>query len=638
MRLQERRISMESLRSKLGIILLLVSMLLVQPAEAQNNLRMLIMGVDDTAYPQVNVFVSVRDERGRFVSDVQDQAFSLLVDGSPVSKFSIEKKVNETQAVTQLWLFDISDRYPNFNINREVTKEIINSLPPKDYIAIGSETEEFKLLQTFTYNKLQASNVLDNIQLSGNITAFYDSLYAAIDLLKEQPEPRALVFIGNGQESLVSKKKIEDVVEYALQNHVSIFSLGIGNLIYKPQLELLAEKTGGQVFYLPGKEEYKKELKETYLKLTNGVNELRQQYILSFTAPFNKNGSKHDITVGIQYQGWKAEDKSSFIACPGKLKLCLPDFAPPNTVGANSCIRPAVFSPDPPIDKLEMVVDGKSLCLVSAEPYECCLKNNIELGDHTFSFSVQDSGFDQVSLSTKLTVRKEMQVDIDAPDRVVGILPTIPITISINSLNSIFDVNVMVNDQEIKTIKNPISISKTPPYLYVLPIDFPANHFNPGRYTLVVVSKDAFQIVEKTEKSFDVISSSSSPPTAWILLIVVILLVVGFFFLRKKKGAVSSGAYLEELLGRSPGMKWPLGDMVVKLGRKAVENDIPLAGLNASRFMAEISYEDNTHVIRSLRPDNPVIVNGVPVAEVASLHNGDLIQAGESQFRYVTGG
>ena len=129
----------------------------------------------------------------------------------------------------------------------------------------------------------------------------------------------------------------------------------------------------------------------------------------------------------------------------------------------------------------------------------------------------------------------------------------------------------------------------------------------------------------------------------WVAVIVALALA-GIFIplaLRRRRDAVGAApvgmagsALLHELQGNAPGQTWPLGAAEVRLGRKRDENDIHLKGRSASRRMAVIRAYESGHTLYSLSPNNPAIINGAPIAQQKILQNGDLIQLGESQFRY----
>lgn len=124
----------------------------------------------------------------------------------------------------------------------------------------------------------------------------------------------------------------------------------------------------------------------------------------------------------------------------------------------------------------------------------------------------------------------------------------------------------------------------------------------------------------------------------------VLLVVIIAFGIRKRKeqeivdeaplASSSTISTLVELQGRNPNKIWSLSAPEVRLGRKSDVNDIPLQGTKASRQMALIQNRQGQHIIRSVKPENPVILNGTPIEQEMPLNNGDIITLGESVFRY----
>jgi pSer/pThr/pTyr-binding forkhead associated (FHA) protein len=91
---------------------------------------------------------------------------------------------------------------------------------------------------------------------------------------------------------------------------------------------------------------------------------------------------------------------------------------------------------------------------------------------------------------------------------------------------------------------------------------------------------------------------------------------------------------LKEIEGVNPGQTWSLNRDETRLGRKSSENDIHLKGTGASRYHAIIRRSGGQFVLVVLNPDNPVLVNQVAVAGQKILATGDILQAGESTFRF----
>ena len=128
-----------------------------------------------------------------------------------------------------------------------------------------------------------------------------------------------------------------------------------------------------------------------------------------------------------------------------------------------------------------------------------------------------------------------------------------------------------------------------------------------------------------------------------ILALFTVLLVIIFAFgIRKRQKDVGlppaegseSSAVLVELTGRNVNKVWQLNAPEIRLGRKGDVNDIPLTGSKASRQMAVIQARENQYIIYSVKSENPVLVNDIPIQRETILRTGDIISMGESVFRY----
>ena len=96
-----------------------------------------------------------------------------------------------------------------------------------------------------------------------------------------------------------------------------------------------------------------------------------------------------------------------------------------------------------------------------------------------------------------------------------------------------------------------------------------------------------------------------------------------------------SRGVLLEVEGLNPNQVWPLGTtQETSLGRKRDENDIPLKGQTASRRHAVIRFQEGHYYLFNLKPENPILVNDVPIMQQQILQHNDLIQAGESVFQF----
>ncbi len=215
-----------------------------------------------TTASEVIVPVTVTDVSGRFVRDLDKADFELLDEGRPqqITYFTRERN----QPVVIGFLIDLS------NTNRlhwDKLKEAIQDLvlatmepeakPDKRFSGymIGYSTEAELMVNTTS----DPEKILERVRKikPGGGAALYDALYQACTsrtLVKGEPiEPRrVIVIVGDGHDNS-SKKNLNEVVELAQRNLVTIY--GVSTVAFgftnegDPNLRRLADATGGRVVY-----------------------------------------------------------------------------------------------------------------------------------------------------------------------------------------------------------------------------------------------------------------------------------------------------------------------------------------------------------------------------------------------------
>lgn len=207
---------------------------------------------------EVIVPITVTDEKGRFVSDLDKDDFAIFDEGKAqtIRYFSRERN----QPVVVGFLVDQSNsnrlHWQKFS---EAVQELIYTLLPGEpkysgYL-IGYSTEAELLANTTT----DSEKLLEKVRKlkPGGGAALYDALYIACTsrtLVKGEPvEPRRIiVVIGDGHDN-ASKKNLQEVTELAQRNLVTIYGVatqafGFGNEGEK-NLVFMTEETGGRVVY-----------------------------------------------------------------------------------------------------------------------------------------------------------------------------------------------------------------------------------------------------------------------------------------------------------------------------------------------------------------------------------------------------
>ncbi len=208
---------------------------------------------------EVIVPVTVTDEKGRFVSNLEQRDFSVYDQGKKqeISFFSRERN----QPVVSGLLIDLSNssrtQWKSF---QGAAEELALTLLPQGkprfstyLIGYGNQAE---LLVNTTSDPEPIVSKIRTLKPGGG-AALYDAIFMACTnrtLVPGEPfEPRrVLIVIGDGNDN-TSKKTLAEVLEVAQKNLVTIY--GISTLSYgftsdgDANLVKLAEETGGRVEY-----------------------------------------------------------------------------------------------------------------------------------------------------------------------------------------------------------------------------------------------------------------------------------------------------------------------------------------------------------------------------------------------------
>jgi VWFA-related protein len=224
--------------------------LLVAAAFAQQPIRVQVN--------EVIVPVTVTDEKGRFVSNLEQADFHVFDQGKEQSIRFFNRERN--QPVVIGLLMDLSNNSKSqWKSYQEAASELMFTLLPGDkkysgYL-IGYSTDAEVMVDTTS----EADPIVQKLKKikPGGGAALYDAIYMACTSRKlvsgEPVEPRRIiVVVGDGHDN-ASKKSLDEVLELAQRNLVTIY--GISTTAYGFQtgseniLEKLAEETGGRVEY-----------------------------------------------------------------------------------------------------------------------------------------------------------------------------------------------------------------------------------------------------------------------------------------------------------------------------------------------------------------------------------------------------
>ena len=212
----------------------------------------------NTSVTEVVVPVTVTDEKGRFVSNLDQKDFRLFDEGREQEITFFTRERNQPVVVGFLIDQSNSSRLHWKNFLEAIQDLVLATMPEEKRFSgylIGYANEAELLVNTTS----DPEKILDKVRKMkpGGGAALYDALYRACTsrtLVKGEPiEPRrVIVILGDGHDS-ASKKGLEEVLELAQRNLITIY--GVSTVAFgftsegEKNLTRLAESTGGRVVY-----------------------------------------------------------------------------------------------------------------------------------------------------------------------------------------------------------------------------------------------------------------------------------------------------------------------------------------------------------------------------------------------------
>ena len=291
------------------LLLFLLSAALVSWAAPQEPLTF------RTGTRTVPVYVTVIDEGGRLVPDLERNDFEILDDGQPQE---ITVFANEIQPITVVVLLDRSVSMAlEFKTTREAAAEFVKSLLPQDRARIGSFSTGVQIdPPDFTSDHTTLLEIIENNLLPMGPTPLWSAANAGIEALENEPGRRVVLVFTDGADEPgpgIRRVREKDVMTRARERDVMIYGVGLrgytayGNLARPdPGLRKLAMESGGGYFELDSSAD----LAATFQRV---ADELHHQYALGFE-PARLDGKIHTLEVRVKRKGMTARARRSYVA------------------------------------------------------------------------------------------------------------------------------------------------------------------------------------------------------------------------------------------------------------------------------------------------------------------------------------
>src|SRR6516225_959637 len=267
---------------------------------------------EQAGYAQVTV--TVTDSNGSYVTGLQKDDFKLYLDGQqrPIEFFRQDLNTPVSIGI----LVDTSGSMePKLMQARTAITEFVSDLNPRDDVFLFAFSSQPFLLQPFTTDHQAVIGRLSLLYAQGE-TAIFDTIIDGLLMVRHgRWDKKALLVVTDGQDN-ASQQNLQQVIGYARQMGVLIYSIGIGNsnidsstigfgplglgliaqdAVDARTLELLSSETGAKTFLLRTMGDGRA-MREACASISR---ELREQYTLGFLASDPGRSGYRNVRVDV---------------------------------------------------------------------------------------------------------------------------------------------------------------------------------------------------------------------------------------------------------------------------------------------------------------------------------------------------
>ena len=280
----------------------------------------------------VNLNVKVTDAAGKTLPSLRKEDFVVLEDGVRQDVSYFEPVTAPLNVVLLLDLSGSTER--KIKVMKKAAQKFIDSLKPTDHIAVAGFTRRFFIISNFTTDHKLLRDRIGDIKNRHSGTAYYDAMWATLDLLDEANTTRkAIVVLTDGVDNSLSNpddseydpkhdfgellaRTIEaDATIYPIYLDTEYETIGSGGrsgheayVTARRQLQSLADQTGAMMF----KAERAEDLEGVYEQV---AAELHSLYSMAYAPKIvRKDGKWRKITIGVDLPGAKARTKRGYFA------------------------------------------------------------------------------------------------------------------------------------------------------------------------------------------------------------------------------------------------------------------------------------------------------------------------------------
>jgi VWFA-related protein len=296
---------------KIGVLLLSVALLWAFPLLGSPQKAVTLQRVDITRLPDIDVYLTVTDEKGNSVLGLTELEVTVGIDDIAQKITFLKSAIEGGEYLAVALLFDRSGSMKKaLDQTKDAAVQFIKRLSVDDRMAAISFDDKVRIDASFSGDRASLESAIHGIA-PGMDTALYDAVRTALGLFKDVGTKRQAILVLSDGKDTKSKFKAEEVLSEAKKMGVPIYALGLGDAVEAGVLGRLSSETGG----ITMKAAKPEELLLLYQKI---ADQLKNQYVLRFTSTFGQDDLWHKLRIQVKNAGNAAVSaQREFIASRG---------------------------------------------------------------------------------------------------------------------------------------------------------------------------------------------------------------------------------------------------------------------------------------------------------------------------------
>jgi VWFA-related protein len=298
-RLTVRQLKARWLKWVFLLLLCLGGGLFLSPVHSQSEgewVFVQVESIDTQAFPQVRLRLSVVDDRGRPLTDLRPEHFSLTEDGQSVSVSSVEKTPPQEVNLNIALALDISGSIEeNLEQIKKAAIRFVEKLEPADQVSLVFFGATARVVEPLALERGRVVNHISTLSPATleDYTALYNGAIESINLVADQDAGRGIVVLmtdgrnttapGNATHSL------EEVRQMSSNRGVPIYVIGVRSSDLSEQ-DLRQMSSNGRY--------YPVDRPTDLMHAFDSVGaDLRHRYDVSFVSSLPQDGQEHQLTI-----------------------------------------------------------------------------------------------------------------------------------------------------------------------------------------------------------------------------------------------------------------------------------------------------------------------------------------------------